>query len=257
VSVEYEIIDITPENEGQYDLFCKKSKRKEEGYQAKKSWFKERYQEGLRMKVLYVKERKMTSRGFIEYVPGEFSWRAVNAPGYMVIHCLWVVGKWKKKGFGKMLLEACIEDAKKQGMLGVAMPTNEGTWVTGKKLLLKNGFEVVDAAPEGFELVVKRFKKDAPLPSFPKNWDERQKRYKKGMTVFYTNQCPYLPEAVEFTKTAAEEIGIPFKAIELKTAKEVQEKSPSSYGVFGIVYEGKLLSYLYLKKEEIQKRVQS
>jgi hypothetical protein len=26
--------------------------------------------------------------GFIEYIPGEFTWRAVNAAGYLVIHWL-------------------------------------------------------------------------------------------------------------------------------------------------------------------------
>ncbi len=71
MSVEYEIIDITPENESQYDLFCKKSKKKAEGYSSKLNWFEDRYKEGLRVKVLYVNETgKMTSRGFIEYVPG-------------------------------------------------------------------------------------------------------------------------------------------------------------------------------------------
>jgi hypothetical protein len=32
---------------------------------------------------------------FIEYIPGEQAWRAVHADGYLLIHCLWVVGKSK------------------------------------------------------------------------------------------------------------------------------------------------------------------
>ena len=109
---EFEIVDITPENEEQYDLFCKKSKRNEEGYQKKLAWFKERYEEGLRIKILRVNERgKMTSRGYIEYVPGEYAWRPIIAPEYMFIHCLWVVGKNKKKGYGRRLLDLCIQAA--------------------------------------------------------------------------------------------------------------------------------------------------
>lgn len=33
-------------------------------------------------------------RGFIEYIPGAFGWRAVFAEDYMLIHCLWVMGLW-------------------------------------------------------------------------------------------------------------------------------------------------------------------
>ncbi|MFW9931051.1 MAG: GNAT family N-acetyltransferase [Candidatus Thorarchaeota archaeon] len=254
---EYEVIDITPENEAQYDLFCKKSKKKEEGYQSKLGWFQERYNEGMRMKVLFVNERgKMTSRGFIEYIPGEYAWRVVHAPNFMVIHCLWVVGQWKKKGFGRMLLEACVTDAKERGMDGVAMVTNDGNWLTGKKILLKNGFEMVDSAPMGFELVVKRFR-DVPNPTFPTNWDERQKRCGKGLTVFYSSQCPYTPEAVEMSLEAAKEEGVKAKTVHLRTAKELQEKSPSAYGVFGIVFDGKLVNYQFMKKESLQKILRS
>ena len=205
----------------------------------------------MRMKVLFVNERgKMTSRGFIEYLPGEYAWRAVNAPNYMVIHCLWVVGQWKKKGFGRMLLKACVDDAKQSGMHGVAMVTNNGNWVTGKKILLKNGFEVVDSAPMGFELVAKRFR-DVPNPSFPTNWEERQKRCGKGLTIFYSAQCPYSPEAVNIATETGNEAGVKTRAIELDTAKGLQERAPSAYGVFGIVFDGKLISYRYMKKDSI------
>jgi len=257
MTIEYEIVEITPENERSYDLFCKKSKRKEEGYQSKLNWFQERYQEGLRMKILYVNERgKMTSRGFIEYIPGEYAWRVVHAPNYLVIHCFWVVGQWKKKGFGRKLLDACVADAKERNMDGVAMVSNEGNWVTGKKILIKNGFELVDSAPMGFELVAKRFK-DAPYPTFPSDWEERQKKCGKGLTVFYSAQCPYQPEAVEMAMNAAKKLGVKAKAIEFKTAKELQEKSPSAYGVFGIVFDGELLSYQFLKEESIRNKIQS
>ena len=72
------------------------------GYQNKVKWMKERFKEGLKYKVLYVKEgNKETSRGMIEYIPGEYNWRGIQANGWMVIHCIWVVGKAKGKGKGK------------------------------------------------------------------------------------------------------------------------------------------------------------
>ncbi len=253
---EYNIIDITPSNVDEYDMFCKKSKKKEDGYQQKLEWFHERYKEGLRIKLLQVNDGgKMTSRGFSEYIPGEYSWRAVHASGHMLIHCHWVVGKWKKKGFGTMLLDACISDAKQAGLDGVATVTSDMTWLTGKKLFLKNGFDLVDTTPPGFELLVKQFKDVAP-PSFPRNWDRRLKSCGEGLTVVYTKQCPYQPDATKLILEAAEDIGVKARAVELKSAAEIHEKAPSAYGVYSIVYNGHLLSHSYINKKRLQELVE-
>jgi ABC-type thiamine transport system substrate-binding protein len=42
---------------------------------------------------------------------------------------------------------------------------------------------------------------------------------------------------------AASQMGIPIQTVELKTSWEARTLSPSAYGVFGVVYEGQLLSY--------------
>ena len=99
-------------------------------------WIKERFKEGLKYKLLIVKEgNKETSRGMIEYIPGEFNWRGIKADGWMVIHCLWVVGKQKKKGYGSKLLEHAINDAKEQGMYGVVgMSADKGGWLPNTKI---------------------------------------------------------------------------------------------------------------------------
>jgi hypothetical protein len=256
MSVRHEIVDVTPDNLDEYDLFCKKSKRKEEGYQQKVEWFRERFNEGLRMKVLYVEDnKKMTSRGFIEYIPAEYAWRVVIAPNHNVIHCLWVVGKWKKHGFGARLIDACVKDSKKTGKVGVAMVTSDGHWLVSKKVFLKNGFEEVDSAPPTFQLLVKKFK-DAQNPTFPTNWEARAKKFGKGLTIVYTPQCPYQPEATSGTLEIAKEIGIDARAIELKSAQEVQKKSPSAFGIWGMVLDGKLFSYNFLSRKELVKRLQ-
>jgi len=48
---------------------------KNEGYQIKLEWLKDRFAEGLTIKVLYAEEEQKVM-GFIEYVPGEKAWRA-------------------------------------------------------------------------------------------------------------------------------------------------------------------------------------
>lgn len=85
-----EILDVAAGNVDQTGFFCFMSKKKSEGYQRKLRWLKERFAEGMSIKML-----ALPQRGFIEYIPGEHAWRAVHADGYMLIHCLWVVGKSK------------------------------------------------------------------------------------------------------------------------------------------------------------------
>ena len=127
------------------------SKRKTEGWRRKLEWVTARFAEGMKIKML-----ELPARGFIEYIPGEYAWRAVDAKGFMFIHCLWIVGQSRGKGYATLLLDEC-KDAKKAGMNGVAMVTSEGNWLVGKRFLLKHGFETIDHAPPSFELMVKRF----------------------------------------------------------------------------------------------------
>ncbi len=251
---EYEITDVTPGNLERYDLFCKKSKPKEVGYQQKSAWFRERFAEGLRIKLLRVDEGKkdLVSRGFVEYIPAEYGWRVVNADGYMLIHCIWVVGRNKKKGYGSKLLAACVEDARRSGMKGVAVVAGKGNWLPDPKFFTKRGFKAVDTAPPAFELLAMKFG-DAAGPSFPTDWDARLRRFGSGLTIVRSHQCPYIDDAANIILDAAKELGMETKVVELATAKEVQERAPSAYGIFNIVYDGRLVSYCRLSKKDAPK----
>lgn len=238
------IIDVSPLNVEETGFFCYMSKRKSEGYRRKLAWVKARLEEGMRIKLL-----RLPERGFIEYIPGEKAWRAVRAKGWMLIHCLWVVGKSKGRGLGGRLVEACVEDARKAGRLGVAVITTEGNWLAGRRLFEKHGFEVVDAAPPAFVLMARPLR-PGPLPSFPKDWPARAARFGPGLTVIRTDQCPYLPDAVAYLMEAAARRKIKARMVELRTAREVQRLSPSPYGAFAIVLDGKLVGYHYLLKDD-------
>jgi L-amino acid N-acyltransferase YncA len=248
--VEVATVDAT--NVAEQGFFCYKSKPKSEGYRRKLAWLEQRFAEGMRIKILYENRRSV---GFVEYIPGEFAWRAVKAAGYLVAHCLWVVGKGKKKGYGSRLLDACVEDARAMQRHGVAMVTSEGNWLAGKKLLVKNGFESVDQAPPSFDLMVKRFDESSP-PAFPQDWDQRLARYGSGLTVIRSDQCPYIDNAVQIVLEMAEEKEIPAQVVELVSARQVQESAPSPYGVFSIVYDDKLLSYHYATKKDLLKMLE-
>ena len=239
------IIDVDGRNVETTGFFCYMSKPKTEGFRRKLAWLKARFAEGMRIKMYELPER-----GFIEYIPGEHAWRAVRAPGYMLIHCLWVVGRSKGRGLGGRLLEECLRDAQDAGMKGVAMVTSEKTWLAGSALLLKHGFECADEIPP-FRLVVKKFE-TTPSPSFPRDWDDRAKRFGNGLSVMRTDQCPYIPDAVKHALDAAKRAGVKARVVELASAREIRESSPTPYGVFALVFDGRLLSYSYMLPKDLQ-----
>jgi hypothetical protein len=247
------LIDVNKSNFVQTGFFCKMSQKKNEGYKRKLEWLESRFDEGLKIKMLDIKEGQ---RGFIEYVPGKYSWRPVFADGYMFIHCLWVVGQSKGKGYAKLLVDECIKDSKNAGMNGVAMTVSEGNWLAGKEILLKMGFKSVDKAPPAFDLMVLKFNK-CNDPYFPNDWDKRAAKYGDGLTVVRTDQCPYLDDASKTVKDYAAKAKIKFKEVELKSSEQIRNESPTSYGVFSIIYNRKLLSYYYLLPKNIKPAIEA
>jgi ribosomal protein S18 acetylase RimI-like enzyme len=252
MSKSVELITVDAGNVEEHGFFCYKSKPKSEGYQRKTRWIQDHGKNDLKLKIIVEGERSV---GFIEYAPGEHTWRVVDAPDFLVIHCLWVVGRSKGKGYGSILLSECVEDARRQGKKGVAMVTTRGNWLANEKALRKNGFEKTDSAPPAFDLMVKTLGGGSARPpqaAFPSNWEERLGRFPPGVTIVYADQCPYTPDAVKGAVKAFAERGIEARVVELESAAEVRERSPSAYGVFGIVWDGSLFSYHYLGRKELK-----
>lgn len=248
----YSIRNVTASNVDKSGFFCYMSKPKAPGYRQKLAWLKERFAEGMQIRILH--ETGGRDVAFIEYIPGESAWRAVQAPGYLVIHCLWVVGKGKGKGYGTQLVQDCIAEARTQGKYGVVMLSSDRTWLAGKKLFLMNGFTQIDQAPPSFQLLVYRFG-DAPLPNLPQDWERRQAAFGDGLTVVRSGQCPYIENATNDLLRSAAALGIPARVEELNSAVEVQRRAPCAYGVFSVIYNGKLLSYIYLTRADLEKRM--
>ncbi len=234
----YNIIAVDSTNVEDFGFFCVKNK-KHPGYVAKLSWLQQRFGEGLRIKLIRTADKKQA--GFLEYIPGEYTWRIVNAPDYLVIHCIWVASKkFPYKGMASALLKDCLQDAESSGKVGVAVVTSDGSWMASKDVFIKNGFEQVDEAAPHFQLLIKRLEQ-GPLPAFPRNWDERLSKY-RGLQLLYTNQCPYIGKAVEELPPVAEKHGIRLNLVELNNAVEAREKMPSPYGMICLVYNGQLLA---------------
>jgi hypothetical protein len=222
--------------------FCGTRSIEHEGCRRKAEWFKERQSEGMKYKVLYSEEKGPI--GMIEYIPGEYSWRAIEADGYMAIHCLCIFAKSiRNKGYASQLIDECIKDAKEAKKKGVAVVTRKGAWMVDKEIFLKKGFEVVDATPPDFELLVKRFQKNAPVPRFKGHWEEVLKKYPGGLTIFWSDQCPYIAKSMkEIRELIREKYRIGANIVEMKNHRQAQD-APSPYAVFSLIYDGELLAF--------------
>jgi L-amino acid N-acyltransferase YncA len=235
-----EILDVNEANVGTAGFFCAMSKPELKGYQDKLAWLKERFREGLKIKLI-----AKGGRGFIEYMPGEYAWRAVEAPRYMVIHCLWVVGKSKGSGCGAALLDTCIRDARSQKMQGVAaVAARRRLGLVDTDFFLHRGFRVVETAPPGLDLVALSFG-GAPYPKFLRGCSEKRRSFGDGLTVFSSPQCPYACEGAEKIMALAHDMDIPARSIRVGNLQEFRRQAPSAYGSFDIVWEGEVVANLY------------
>ncbi len=234
---DYEIVDTNAENISTCSL-CGYKNANNLGHRHKTNWLKKRYAEGLRYKVL--RSREFGDIGMIEYAPGHHAWRPVEAEGYLVIHCLMVHSKHKRKGLGTLLLDSCLKDAKKNKCRGVAVVTSADSFMAGSDLFIKAGFVSVDRIPP-YELLVKKIQKTAPDPRFIVERERLFKRYRKGLTILAADQCPYVSKTVERIAEASRTLGLEPKVVRVANAKASREL-PTPYGVFSILYDGKLIA---------------
>jgi len=230
------IISVNSENISEYQPVCFLNP-KNEGYLKKLKWLKERFSNGLIIKQLYLENEKKCN-GFIEYIPGEYAWRAVDAKGYMFIHCIWISpNKHKEKGYGSLLVNECFQDAKKERKYGVAVVTSEGPFMAGKALFLKNSFRSVAQVKPSYELMIKPIR-SGPLPKF-RDCEKQLSQY-KGLNIIYSNQCPWVARSIKELSEIAKKKGLKLKIVELENARQAQD-APSIYTAFNLIYNGKLL----------------
>lgn len=112
-----DFINLTAENLDNEHLCCIiRSKKPHEGIDAKRQWLSERLKEGHVFRKLNEK-----ATVFIEYAPLETAWVPITGDNYVYVYCLWVTGDHKGKGYGKMLMEYCLADAKEKGKSGICM----------------------------------------------------------------------------------------------------------------------------------------
>jgi len=236
------IIGITLENISEYGVCGYKDVKKHIELRKKIEWFKEYYPKGLRIKVVF--SQKGGYQGMLEYIPGKYAHRPVDADGYMFIHCLFVGfrNEFKHRGLAISLLDECITEAKDVKMLGVAVVTRKGPFMVHNDIFLKKGFQIVDHAKPDFDLLVFKFDKKSKDPGFKQNMNENLKEYDNGLTIMRSAQCPYTEKNVNAIIESAKKMKLNTKLVDLADANAVQN-TPCAFGSFCLIYNGKIIGH--------------
>jgi GNAT superfamily N-acetyltransferase len=233
-------LTLTKDNIKNEHICCAFSDKKcAESYELKKQWLTAEFDNG------YV-FRRLDERAkvFIEYGPTEKAWIPVTVPNYMMIGCFWVSGKFKGHGHGKALLTEVIEDAKNQSKSGLVtvVGTKKYHFMSDKKWLMSQGFELVESIPSGFSLISLDLQSSVNRPFFNESVRSGTCPKQKGIVVYYSNRCPYSEYHVkESLVETAKNRDLPLKAIKLETMEQAQ-MCPSPATIFSLFLNGAFIT---------------
>lgn len=228
-----EFINLTPENLSDEHLACIiRSRKPHSGIEAKRQWLAARLQEGHVF-------RKLNDRAtvMIEYAPLETAWTPVIGENYFYLYCLWVDRTHTGHGYGKALMEYCLNDARAKGKSGVCMlgAKRQKSWLSDQSFAKKFGFEVVDTTDNGYELLALSF--DGTKPGFAPNAKQNEIA-EEGLTIYYDLQCPYIYQEIEQIKNYCEEDQIPVTFVLVDTLQKAKEL-PCVFNNWAVFYKGK------------------
>ena len=211
-------INLTLDNiENEHICCIIRSKSKHEGIESKKKWLKDRLKEGHVFRKL---DEKATV--FIEYAPLEKAWVPIAGNNYYYIYCLWTLGNYRNKGYGKELLEYCLNDAKEKNKSGICFlgSVKQKAWLTNQDFMKKYGFKVVDKTQNGYELLALSF--DNTYPKFCNN-AKNEKIDSKDLTIYYSDQCPYIYQAILNIKNYCLDNKIPLNLIKVDSLDKAKK----------------------------------
>jgi len=243
-----ELIKVTKENLEDEHICCAISNNRDCQVLSKKTWLKDRFEEGL----VFLKGN-VRGKCFIEYIPAENAWAPIEADGYMYIDCLWVSGQFKGQGYSNQLLDACIKDAKLQGKKGLVILSSEKKmpFLSDPKYMKYKGFEVADSALPYYELMYLPFVADKIKPRF-KDHAKTPHIEMKGFVLYYSAQCPFTAKYVPIIENIAKEKGIKFLSIRIENTSQAQ-MAPAPFTTYSLFYNGEFVTNEILSDKKFDK----
>lgn len=233
--MESDFITLTPENLADEQLCCiVRRKKGHSGIEAKRAWLAERLKEGHVFRKLAGDEC-----AFIEYAPLETAWVPVVGERYLYIYCLWVQGAPRGHGYGKRLMESCIDDARARGLSGVCMlgAKKQKSWLSDQSFAKKYGFQTVDTAGE-YELLALSL--DGVKPRFSES-AKKQTIDCRELTVYYDDQCPFISGRVEKLGEYCSDKGIPLHLVHVDSL-DAAKTLPCVFNNWAVFVGGKLVT---------------
>jgi len=181
------IVKLTDKNIQDEHICCAISDKKcSNGYQQKKDWLKTEFKNGYTFKKLDIR-----GKVFIEYVPIENSWLPLIGKNFMVINCFWVSGQFKGQGYGKKLLQECINDAGNMDGIVAISSDKKRPFMSDPKFLKYNRFEIIDEALPFFKLWGLKTNTQSSFPHIMDSAKSGTCPEKEGITAYYSNTCPF------------------------------------------------------------------
>lgn len=229
--MEVEFINITSENIDSEHLSCIiRSKKPYPGIELKRKWLSERIKEGHVFRKLNVK-----APVFIEYAPLETAWVPITGDNFHYIYCLW--SGQKGNGYGKKLMEYCIEDSKQKGKSGVCMlgSKKQKAWLSNQDFAKRFGFEVVDSTDGEYELLALSF--DGTNPQIAES-AKKEVIENEELTIYYDMQCPFINERIELIEQYCNLNKIPLSLRLVDTLHKAKEL-PCVFNNWAVFYKGK------------------
>ena len=154
-------------------------------------------------------------------------------------------------GWGRRLLEGCIADAQAQGRSGVCMlgAKKQKAWLADQSFARKFGFETVDTAGK-YELLALRLD-DVPPPRFAPG-AKVQTVERRGLTVFYGDQCPYIPQRVEKLRAYCAQEGIEAHFLHVETLAQAKSL-PCVYNGWAVFWDGRFVTVNQIDPAALEK----
>lgn len=247
-----EYIKVTKDNLEKEHICCAISNNKDVQVSSKKAWLADRFDEGL----VFLKS---VERGkcFIEYIPAEYAWVPITGDGYMYIDCLWVSGSFKGHGYSTDLLNACIEDSKQKGKVGLCIlaAAKKKPFLADPKFLKYKGFTVCDEADNGIQLWYLPFSPNIAKPQL-RECAKHPHIAEKGYVLYYTSQCPFNAKYVPVLQQTAKENGILFHSVHIDSREKAQN-APTPVTNYALFYDGRYITNEQMNDKRFLKLVKA
>jgi len=235
-----QIIKLHKDNIANEHICCAIADKKcKQSYELKKQWLTNQFKHGYSFYRLDAR-----AKVFIEYCDAEHAWVPIDAPNHLFIGCMWVAGKYKGNGYGKALLQKAEDEARERGKDGLVtiVGTKKMHFMNDTKWLLKQGFVEIEKLPYGFSLLARKINPESDNPKFNSALATGECANKNGLTVYYTNRCPFSEYHVTNSlKEVVEKRNLNLQVIKLETLEEAQ-KAPTPATIFSLFYNGKFIT---------------